>query len=397
MAIFKSPFFKEGKTEEEEVEIKYSEKLSRLAFRLIILTIIVAVCWFLRSVLGYMILAALVTVLANPVCNLICKIHIKDHHCPRWVGTIVSILAIFLILAGAITLIVPLITSISQDISRASVSDIAQSVSVPLANFNSWIVRTIPMVGADFKIENFVLTQVQGMFHTSDVTNVVGSVTSFVANLGVGLFAIIFISFFFINTPGLIVTLCTAMVPDKYEKQVKDSLSESGVLISRYFIGMAIEVLGVTLVNFLGLLIIAKMGFKYSLGIAFMMGVMNIVPYIGPLIGIILGVSMSLVIKYVCASSFGLAVGFLPFILILVAIFLFTQLVDNTVYQPLIYSNSVKVHPLEIFIVFLIAGEIGGMFGMFAAIPAYTVLRVVAKQFLGNVKPVRELTSTNPK
>lgn len=380
----------------EGSEEKYSEKLSKILFRLIVLAIIATVCWYIRSVLGYIILAALVSVLATPVCDLTCRIHIKDHYCPRWLGTIVSMLTVFLILAGAITLIVPLVTSISQDISKASVNDIAQSVSVPLANFNNWIVRTLPKVGPDFKIENFALTQIQGMFNPEDLTAVVGSVTSSVARLGVGLFAIIFISFFFIKSPGLITSVTTALVPDRYETQIKDSLQESGTLISRYFIGMAIEVLGVALLNFLGLLIIGKMGFKYSLGIALMTGVMNIIPYIGPLIGGILGVSLSLVIKYVCTTSFGLAVGFLPFILILAAIFMFTQLIDNYVYQPLIYSNSVKVHPLEIFVVFLIAGQIGGMAGMFAAIPAYTVLRVIAKQFLGDVKVVKKLTSVNP-
>lgn len=380
----------------EGSEEKYSEKLSKILFRLIVLAIIATVCWYIRSVLGYIILAALVSVLATPVCDLTCRIHIKGHYCPRWLGTIVSMLTVFLILAGAITLIVPLVTSISQDISKASVNDIAQSVSVPLANFNNWIVRTVPKVGPDFKIENFALTQIQGMFNPEDLTAVVGSVTSSVARLGVGLFAIIFISFFFIKSPGLITSVTTALVPDRYETQIKDSLQESGTLISRYFIGMAIEVLGVALLNFLGLLIIGKMGFKYSLGIALMTGVMNIIPYIGPLIGGILGVSLSLVIKYVCTTSFGLAVGFLPFILILAAIFMFTQLIDNYVYQPLIYSNSVKVHPLEIFVVFLIAGQIGGMAGMFAAIPAYTVLRVIAKQFLGDVKVVKKLTSVNP-
>ena len=380
----------------ESSEEKYSEKLSKILFRLIVLAIIATVCWYIRSVLGYIILAALVSVLATPVCDLTCRIHIKGHYCPRWLGTIVSMLTVFLILAGAITLIVPLVTSISQDISKASVNDIAQSVSVPLANFNNWIVRTLPKVGPDFKIENFALTQIQGMFNPEDLTAVVGSVTSSVARLGVGLFAIIFISFFFIKSPGLITSVTTALVPDRYETQIKDSLQESGTLISRYFIGMAIEVLGVALLNFLGLLIIGKMGFKYSLGIALMTGVMNIIPYIGPLIGGILGVSLSLVIKYVCTTSFGLAVGFLPFILILAAIFMFTQLIDNYVYQPLIYSNSVKVHPLEIFVVFLIAGQIGGMAGMFAAIPAYTVLRVIAKQFLGDVKVVKKLTSVNP-
>ena len=156
--------------------------------------------------------------------------------------------------------------------------------------------------------------------------------------------------------------------------------------------GLICEVIGVSLVNFLGLLIVARMGFRYSIGIAFLTGILNIVPYVGPLIGGVIGVSLSLIIKYVCATSFGLGVGFLPFVAILIGIFVFTQMIDNYLFQPFIYSNSVKVHPLEIFIVFLFAGQISGMFGMLVAIPFYTVVRTIAREFFGYIKPVRALT-----
>ena len=62
------------------------------------------------------------------------------------------------------------------------------------------------------------------------------------------------------------------------------------------------------------------------------------------------------------------------------------------IFQPFIYSNSVKAHPLEIFIVILIAGNIWGIWGMLIAIPAYTVIRVFAKEFLSNFKVVQKLT-----
>ena len=80
------------------------------------------------------------------------------------------------------------------------------------------------------------------------------------------------------------------------------------------------------------------------------------------------------------------------FLLIILAIFVVTQLIDNYVFQPIIYSNSVKAHPLEIFLVILVAGQIGGVFGILIAIPSYTVLRVIASEFLPQFKFVRKLT-----
>ena len=73
--------------------------------------------------------------------------------------------------------------------------------------------------------------------------------------------------------------------------------------------------------------------------------------------------------KYAGAASIGLDVSLGVFIAILIAIFCVTQIVDNFLFQPIIYSSSIKAHPLEIFIVLLMAGHLGGALGMIVAIP----------------------------
>ena len=372
---------------------KYTEKLAKFIYLLIILAIIATICWYFKDVIIYIILAALVALLSRPVFKLMGKVRIKGKGMPAWLCAAFAMIVVFFIIVGLLTTIVPLLRGVAQDISTANLNNMAQAITVPLTDLNNWIIRTFPKVGYDFKIENVLLKQIQSLNGMGTVSTMVGSVTSFVAKLGIAVFAVMFISFFFIKNPNLTTSIVTALVPDRIEEKVRQSLSSIGVLVSRYFVGLVIEIVGVALINFLGLMFIARMGFRYSIGIAFMTGLLNIIPYIGPLFGGVLGVSLSLIIKYACATSYGLNVGVLPFILILAAIFIFTQFIDNYIYQPLIYSNSVKVHPLEIFIVFLIAGQIGGIVGMFAAIPAYTVVREIAKEFFGDVKAIRMLTS----
>jgi predicted PurR-regulated permease PerM len=147
--------------------------------------------------------------------------------------------------------------------------------------------------------------------------------------------------------------------------------------------------LGVALLDFLGLWIIARLGFSNALGIAFIAGILNIIPYVGPLIGELIGVVLAVILKY--GTGVGLDVNIWIFALIVLAIMFATQLVDNFIYQPVIYSTSIKASPLEIFIVLLMAGHMGGILGMLVAIPAYTVLRVVASRFFPQLKPVRKL------
>ena len=67
-------------------------------------------------------------------------------------------------------------------------------------------------------------------------------------------------------------------------------------------------------------------------------------------------------------------------ILKVVIVFSVVQVVDNMVLQPLIFSKSVKAHPLEIFVIIFAGAKMGGVLGMIAAIPVYTIMRVFIKE-----------------
>ncbi len=85
-----------------------------------------------------------------------------------------------------------------------------------------------------------------------------------------------------------------------------------------------------------------------------------------------------------------IAFGFLA--LKIVVVFATAQLTDNFVFQPLIFSNSINAHPLEIFIVISIAGLLGGVFGMVVAVPTYSMIRIVSKEFATNSKFIQAVT-----
>jgi predicted PurR-regulated permease PerM len=91
-------------------------------------------------------------------------------------------------------------------------------------------------------------------------------------------------------------------------------------------------------------------------------------------------------------TSVSTGVPFLPLELKLLLVFFAVQVIDMVFLQPAIYSNSVKAHPLEIFLVILLAGSLAGVLGMLIAIPTYTVLRVFAKEFFNNFRVVQKLT-----
>ena len=365
----------------------YIEKLSKYLIYLGILAIISIVCWYFRSVLVYVILAFVVSLVSRPLARLMGKIHIKGKSAPHWLLAIISIAIVIAIMLMMVILVIPVISNIINEASLFSNTnrfngDLGQTV-------NEWIVGMFPSLGKDFDAISVLLNYLKGAVSDFDITRLIGSVGSVVVSLAVGLFSVVFISFFFVKDEKLFSKIVAALVPDHFEASVTESISDIEHLLSRYFVGLILEMLGVALFNFLGLWLIARIGVNYALGIAFIAGILNIIPYVGPIIGEVIGVLLCLVLKY--GAGIGLDVNIWVLALIVLAIMLAVQLIDNFVLQPIIYSTSIKATPLEIFIVILLAGTIGGVLGMLAAIPAYTVIRVIAGRFFYDKKVVQRL------
>ncbi len=370
---------------------RYTEKLAKYILLAAGTAIVAALCWYFRSVLTYILVAVVVSLIAKPLVGLMQKVRIKGRQAPSWFLAALSLLIVIGLLLGVISVIIPIVGNILKDISLANIGGIAKGVSIPLEEFNGFLRTRIPSLGGDFRIEIAVLQEIQKFFNPAIFSSVIGSAASFLTDFGIGLFSVVFIGFFFIKDDGLFTNIVCALVPDKHEKTTEKAVSDIGYLLSRYFIGVIIEILGVALVNFIGLLLVARLGFNASIGIAFLTGIFNVIPYVGPLLGGALGTILGLILKYTSASPIGLDVNFWIFTVILIAIFCVAQLFDNFLYQPVIYSTSIKAKPLEIFIVLLIVGHIGGPLGMIIAIPCYTAVRVIAFRFFGHIKAIKRL------
>jgi predicted PurR-regulated permease PerM len=370
---------------------RYTDKLSKYVLIAAAVCLAGAVCWYFRSVITYILVAVVVSLISKPVVKLLQKINIKGKRLPDWFLAALTLTVIVGVLMSVITLLIPIVSNIVKGISLSNIESAAGQIAVPLANLNETLRNTFPSLGSGFRIETALLAELQKLLDVSKVSSLIGTATSFLSSFGVAMFSIVFIGFFFIKDDDTFTNIVTALVPDKHEKNAAAAISDIGYLLSRYFIGVLLEITGVALINFIGLWLIARLGVNAALGIAFITGLLNVIPYIGPLMGGVLGTILGLILKYSSATPLGLDVNFWAFSAILIAIFCFTQLVDNFLYQPIIYSTSIKAKPLEIFIVLLVVGHMAGPMAMIVAIPCYTVLRVIAFRFFRQYKAIRRL------
>lgn len=363
------------------------EKLAGFVLWASFLAVVGLLCWYFRNVLIYIVLAIVVSLLSRPLARFLGKVRIKNRYVPDWLSSLLSILCVLGGFILIVTQVIPVVTGIIKEASFFSNLSLFDGTIADTVN--GWAISIFPSLGKDFDAISVLLDYFKGTFADISITGILGSMASAMVNLVIGLFSVVFISFFLVKDPKLVAKVAAALVPDRIEDSVMEAIGDIEHLLSRYFVGLTLEMIAVAFFNFLGLWLIARIGPTYALGIAFIAGILNILPYVGPLIGEVLGVALCLVLKY--GAGIGLDVNIMVFAVIVFAIMLSVQFIDNFVLQPIIYSTSIQSTPLEIFIVLLVSGHVGGILGMLAAIPIYTVIRVVAGRFFYNHKAVRRL------
>lgn len=228
----------------------------------------------------------------------------------------------------------------------------------------------------------------------SRISQVLSSIFGALGNTLIGIMSVFFIAFFFLKEKGLFTSMVQSLSSNEEEDKWTTAIDESGNLLKRYFIGIAVQVI---LVTILVSGTLTLLGFKNALLIGFFAGLMNVIPYIGPILGAGFAIIITISSSISPDSGAEVVTGafydvLLPKLAILVLVFTVMQFVDNFLFQPNIFSKSVKAHPLEIFIIILVGAKLGGVLGMVLAIPMYTILRVIAKVFLSEFKVVQRIT-----
>ena len=349
---------------------------------------ILFLAWYFSNILTCILVSAVLALIGNPMMNFLSTLKIGRFKMPSSIAALVTLTAIAAVLTGLISFIIPLVGKIVSDMSTINLEEINSKLAVPLQSINQKMHAFFPTMDKEFAIEDMIVEKIKSIFSFSLFTDAFSSITAFIAQTFVSIFTIIFVTFFFLKDNSTFTNMILVFIPDKYEENTRRAISSVNSLLIRYFTGISMEMICITILNTLGLHFICGVSFQMSVVLAFLSGILNVIPYIGPLTAGAFGTIMGIISFYSAGAD--PALGALT--LKLIATFAITHLIDVFIFQPYIYSNSVKAHPLEIFLVILIAGNVAGIVGMLIAIPAYTVLRVFAKEFFSKFKVVQKLT-----
>jgi len=232
----------------------------------------------------------------------------------------------------------------------------------------------------------YLQEQLTSVIDVAKFTNVFASLVSTTGSVFMGTFIILFLSFYFLLDDTLMKRLVLVLTPVKYEDDMGVVLHSSKSLLVRYFHGILLEIGIMMTIESVALMIL---GVPNAILIGFMGGLMNVIPYLGPLMGAIVG----MLLAGMSELAFGSYDMVFTSVFYVAMVFLGANVIDNIVLQPQIYSKSVKAHPVEIFLAIIIGGKVAGVIGMIFAVPTYTIVKVVARQFMSRIKLVNFLTT----
>ena len=335
-------------------------------------------------IIGWILIAAVLSFTGEPLVRFFDRLHIKKFRLPHALSALLTLLVIVLFFVGMLAVFIPLVISQASALSNIDVNRLGENLQEPIQWLNTSL-HDFGVIPESQTMQDFISGRIKSIVDIGSVGTLVGGFISVAGNMLVGLFSILFIAFFFLKDENMFEEAILILVPEEYDGATKKVIADSRNMLMRYFIGVFLEILCVMSLIAVGLWIF---GVKNALLIGFFGGLMNIIPYLGPMIGTVIGIFLGIT----GTLALGLY-GELPSVLVkLASVFIVANFIDNNILVPMIYSKSVKSHPLEIFIVIIIGGGVAGLAGMLLAVPVYTVLRVIAKEFFNNFRVVQSLT-----
>ena len=342
--------------------------------------------WFFLDIVIYILLSVILSFVGKPLMWALDRVKIGKWSVPRSVAAFISLVSLWLLFFVVFKFLIPLLVKEFETFSSINFEQIFSSLQEPLSRFFSVFSRE-PVVITDSTFIDLISQQLDEKFRISDLNQMVSFIAGTVGELFIGFFAVSFITFFFLKDSTMFRDAILLLVPTDMEEKVSKILDSISYLLRRYFLGIVLEMILVGSLYTLGLTIIG-IEFNHAVIIGLFCGLFNIIPYVGPWIGVTIGLMIGLAIHV----NMDFMSYTLPLMGWMAVAFLSVKVLDDVLFQPLIYSSSVKAHPLEIFLVILAAGSLGGIIGMVLAIPVYTILRVIAKEFFDNLKIVRKIT-----
>lgn len=328
----------------ENIKIPISVKAPLILLGLIALF---TVLYIAKNIFIPLIFATIIAIILHPIVNLLVRIKIN-----RILAIIITLLLTFLVIASLGILIY------SQG------SRFSESLPNLVERFTEILNQTIVWISGHFSLSNreitaWILTtknEFLGSLQIGQTIANVGSVLVFIFLIPVYIFMILFYQ-------PLLIEFFRRIFGKNHRSKVSEVINLIKTLIQRYLIGLLLQITIIATMYTIGLLVL---GIEYAIIIGIMGALLNLIPYIGSIIAAIIPMLIAVATK---TSPW--------FALLVLALYVFTQFVDNNFITPKIVGSQVKLNALASIIAVIGFAALWGIPGMIIAIPITAIMKLI--------------------
>lgn len=334
--------------------------------------------WYFSNVTLYLILSLIIAALLRPLTNRLNTFHLVKQHIPRWMAILISYASIIFLFFLLGLLFLPLINDQILILSEMDLEGIFTQLQEPIGKLERFLFRFQLLDNKPGSLLEELKTSIIDFIRTFEFGGFISGLINLTSNFLIGIMAVAFITFFLLLENGILRRNLLNLIPNAYFELSVATFTKVEKLLSNYLFGLLIQMLFIFSIASLGL---TFLGVEYALTIALFAAVANLIPYAGPILGSAFGIIVG-----ISTGTFSSDAEYTYFLFKILSVFAAVQLTDNLVLQPMIFSKTVKAHPLEIFVVIFAGAKIGGIVGMIFAIPVYTIFRVSVLEFYRGYK-----------
>lgn len=309
-----------------------------------------------NAILKPLILGLVICYLLLPLVKLFEKLlmkKIKKEKLARSLSVIIVLIVVFSIISGILTILIWTATKQITNINMKTISIMMENIKKSFGSLYDQVVDVL-------KKQNFDVSYV--------TTKITASIPAFLSGaFGTAstlLFAFIFAIYFMLDGTNISrywKNVAKAVLNRKTINLLEELAGELDKCFSGYIRGQALDGL---IIGVVSTVVLQLIGMPYAVIIGLVVGVGNLIPYVGP----ILGYCMIILINLVNYNPKMMIIGLLT---LLVLMFL-----DGNLVNPKLLANAIHVHPLLVVAALLAGGAIGGVLGMLLAVPSGAFIKL---------------------
>lgn len=337
---------------------------------LLIALLIGGLCWFFSDLVTYFLVAFIITAILKVPTDYLSQLYFLGIKIPRFVAVSISVGLLALIISMFALLFVPLFTAQVKILAFNDFSDLLDKIDKPLAELEKMLIENHFLKKEEGFLVDAINLKMNMLLDSMQLDQIFPALVSTATSVFIGTIMVTIITLFLLLEKGLLRRNIIAIIPNKYFEVTINGMYKIEKLMSNYLLALLLQMLSTFTITSMGLIII---GVEYAITIGLFTALINIVPFIGPITSASLG-------WFVAISTTELDINsgevFLWLSIKVMLAFGITHLIDAFVLQPIIYSRSVKAHPLEILVMVFAGSTVAGALGMVLAIPVYTIFKV---------------------